>query len=189
MFIVRLLIISVFFLPVLDVRHAARAADTIARSEITEAAPGEIAELKEMFPAADVFGEKSGQRPHYRAYKVDPATGGLVLAGFVFRADEVEPDEFAYASSIEMLVGLTVDGKITKIKILRHIEPFGYFSIDPPEFSAQFAGKSILDSFEAGYDVDAVTGATITVDGTLRVIRKSTRAIARQYLREQKGEK
>jgi len=161
----------------------------IDRSEIREAAPGELKELKDIFPAADLFSEKSGRLPHYKAYSVDAGSGAVNLIGFVFMTNEVEPDEFAYASSIDALVGLTVQGTITKVKILRHIEPFGYFSIDPPEFAAQFEGKSILDPFEWGDDVDAVTGATITVEGAFRVLRKSTRAIARQYLQEQKSGK
>ena len=78
---------------------------------------------------------------------------------------------------------------ITKVKIVDHYEPFGYFSIDPPEFATQFDGKNILERFEEGYDVDSVTGATITVDGAARVIRKSARRIARAYIARKNSEK
>lgn len=138
--------------------------------------------LKEVFPDAAVFSDKTGRLPHYKAY----ASDGETLLGFVFMTHEVEPEEWAYSSEIEALVGLTLGGVITHVKIVDHYEPFGYFSIDPPEFVKQFDGKSILDPFEEGRDIDTVTRATITVEGAARVIRKAARQIARQHLAEQR---
>ncbi len=146
-------------------------------------------QLREIFPQADLFSIKSGALLHHNAYKTDPESGVNTLVGFVFMTDEVEPDEWAYGGEIEALVGMTTEGVITKVKIVDHYEPFGYFSIDPPEFATQFDGKSILERFEEGYDVDSVTGATITVDGAARVIRKSARRIARAYIARTNSEK
>ena len=142
--------------------------------------------LKQVFPRADVFSTKGGELPHHKAYQTNPETGARTLVGYVFFSTDVEPDEFAYASEIVILVGMTTGGAITGLRVLEHFEPYGNFSIDPPEFASQFSGKSILDRFETGRDVDAVTGATVTVDGAVRAIRKSARKIARKYLvREQ----
>ena len=66
--------------------------------------------------------------------------------------------------------------------MIAHREPYGYFSIEPPEFAAQFVGKSVLERFRVGDDVDAVTTATITVSSATRVIRKAARRVAREYL-------
>ena len=44
----------------------------------------------------------------------------------------------------------------------------------------------MLERFEVGGDIDAVTSATVTIEGTARVIRKSARKIVRQHLVEQK---
>ncbi len=144
--------------------------------------------LKEVFPDAEVFSVKEGRYPHHKAYGPDTGTGETVLLGFVFMTIEVEPEEWAYSSEIEVLVGMTTDGVITKAKLIDHYEPFGYFSIDPPEFIDQFEGKSILDPFEEGRDIDTVTRATITIEGAARVIKKAARKIARQYLSEQQKE-
>ncbi|MGB1875602.1 MAG: FMN-binding protein [Rhodospirillaceae bacterium] len=142
--------------------------------------------LREVFPEADIFSVKSGRLPYHKVYKTDPDSGENTLLGFAFLTHEVEPDEWAYEGPIEILVGMTVDGTITGIKIVDHYEPFGYFSIDPPEFEEQFKNKSILDEFEEGRDIDAVSRATITVEGAARVVRKSARQIARQHLRQER---
>lgn len=166
---------------------ASQVSFTIAQDKAIEAASAEEQLLlKEVFPGADVFSTKEGKKPHYRAYATDSKSGANTLLGFVFMTHEVEPEEWAYSSEIEALVGITTEGVITKVKMVDHYEPFGYFSIDPPEFVDQFEGKSILDPFEEGRDIDTVTRATITIEGAARVIRKSARQIAKQYLAEQK---
>jgi transcriptional regulator of nitric oxide reductase len=160
-----------------------------AAAKIDRASADDERLYKSVFPDADIFSVKGGARPHAKAYKLDPGMGDATVVGFVFRTNEVEPDEWAYASQLEILVGLTTAGKITAVRVIRHYEPYGYFSIDRPEFAGQFEGKSILDAFEVGEDVDDVSRATITVDGAGRVIKKSTRRILQQHLAEQKGTK
>ncbi|MBM3514127.1 MAG: FMN-binding protein [Alphaproteobacteria bacterium] len=156
---------------------------------IDRASPEDEKLYKSVFPDANIFSVKGGAKPHVRAYKLDPTTGDATVVGFVFRTDEVEPDEYAYSSQIAQLVGLTTAGKITAVKVISHREPFGYFSVDPPDYVSQYQGKSILNTFEVGEDIDAVTRATITIDGGARVIKKSARRIMQLYLAEQKAKK
>jgi transcriptional regulator of nitric oxide reductase len=73
-------------------------------------------------------------------------------------------------------------GLITGIIVTEHHEPYGNFSIDPPQFPAQFKGKDVRDRFRVGADVDAVSRASITVGSATRAIRNSARRIARAYL-------
>ena len=73
-------------------------------------------------------------------------------------------------------------GVLTGVIVADHNEPYGDFSVDPPEFAAQFKGKSIRDPFRVGSDVDAVSRATITVTSAARAIRNSARRIATQLL-------
>ena len=165
-------------------------ASSIVRAEEIKVAAKEVElQLREVFPSAEMFSVKEGRFPHHKAYGPDPETGERTLLGFVFITIEVEPEEWAYSSEIEMLVGMTTGGVITKVKMIDHYEPFGYFSIDPPEFLEQFEGKSILDPFEEGRDIDTVTRATITIEGAARVIKKAGRKIARQHLskRQEQG--
>jgi transcriptional regulator of nitric oxide reductase len=146
----------------------------------------EEALFKEVFSQGEAFSTKEGRYPHHKAYVTNAASGDAEVAGFVFYTVEIEPNEFGYESRLEFLVGMTVDGTITGIKLIDHFEPFGYFSIEPEEFAAQFDGKSILDRFEQGDDIEAISRATITIDSAARVIRLSARKIARQYLEEQR---
>lgn len=152
--------------------------------EIAAATADEEALLKQVFPAGDVFSIKEGRLPHHRAYTNDD-DGNPTLTGFVFMTNEVEPDEWAYESRIEMLVGMTKEGVITGVKLIDHYEPFGYFSIEPEEFAVQFKDKSILEKFEEGRDIDTVSRATISIESAARVVRKSSRKIARQFLDEE----
>jgi NosR/NirI family nitrous oxide reductase transcriptional regulator len=135
------------------------------------------AQLKELFPAATSFSPRGGSPPHFKAY-----TGAQSLAGFAFWTTELEPLERAYDGPIKMLVGLDTKGVLTGILVVEHHEPYGNFSIDPPEFAAQFKGKSIRDPFRVGTDVDAVSRATITVTSATRAIKNSARRIARQLI-------
>ncbi|MBT5239310.1 MAG: FMN-binding protein [Rhodospirillaceae bacterium] len=154
---------------------------------IEQVTEGEKALLREVFPDADIFSVKSGQLPNHKVYKTDPDTGANTLLGFAFMTHEVEPDEWAYEGPIEILVGVTVGGVITGIKIVDHYEPFGYFSIDPPEFSEQFDNKSILDRFEEGRDIDSVSRATISIESAARVVKKTARRVAKQHLQQEQA--
>ena len=146
------------------------------------ATPDQTRLLRQVFFEADAFSAKEGDLPHHKAYKTDPKTGATTLVGVVFLTTDVEPDEWAYGGPIDILVGLTTEGVITAVRVLDHREPFGSFSIEPPEFADQFEGKSIFDPFEEGRDIDSVTRATITIEGAARVIRVSARKVARKYL-------
>lgn len=140
--------------------------------------------FSQVYPDADVFGVKRGAYPYHPAYATDPDNGENTLIGFVFLTTDVEPEERAYGGPIEILVGMTTNGVLTGIRVVKHTEPWGPFSIEEEAFAPQFVGKSVLDPFEVGRDIDAVTRVTITVDGAVRTIRKSARKIARQHLAE-----
>ncbi len=138
--------------------------------------------LQEVFPDADLFATKSGEYPNHKAYKSDEETGETRHVGFVFLTTDVVPDERAYGGPIDILVGMTTDGVLTGIRVVKHREPWGPFFIERKDYAPQFIGKSVLDPFEVGEDIDAVTRVTLTMDGAARAIRKSARQIARQYL-------
>jgi NosR/NirI family nitrous oxide reductase transcriptional regulator len=136
-------------------------------------------QLKTVFPGAAAFSPKQGSPPHFKIYS-DP--GSQTIAGFAFWTTELEPLERGYDGPIKVLVGMDTKGVLTGVLVVEHHEPYGDFSVEPPEFAAQFKGKSIRDPFKVGSDVDAVSRATITVESTSRGIRNSARRIARQLL-------
>jgi NosR/NirI family nitrous oxide reductase transcriptional regulator len=143
--------------------------------------PKLLEHLTRLFPAATSFSPKVAAPPHFKAFTRDPRAGDEVI-GFVFWTTELEPLERAYDGPIKILVGLNMAGVLTGIVVVDHHEPYGNFSIEPPEFAAQFAGKSIRDPFRVGDDIDAVSRASITVTSATRVIKNSARRVARQLL-------
>ena len=141
------------------------------------------AHLEHLFPAATSFSPKEGNPPHFKAYRNDAGDGGApTLVGFAFYTTELEPLERGYDGPIRVLVGMDTGGVLTSIVVIDHNEPYGYFSIEPPEFAAQFVRKSIRDRFRVGDDIDAISTATLTVTSTTRAVRNGARRIARQFL-------
>ncbi|MEE8349420.1 MAG: FMN-binding protein, partial [Acidobacteriota bacterium] len=143
--------------------------------------------IQEVFPEADAFSAKEGRPLHYKAYQIDPQSEEKRLLGFVFFTIDAEPRERGYEGPINIAVGVNLQGKITRIKVVAHREPYGYFSVDRARFAEQFIGKSILDRFRVGKDVDAVSRATMSIGTSARSIRKGARRIIKQHLEQQGG--
>jgi NosR/NirI family nitrous oxide reductase transcriptional regulator len=154
---------------------------TVARGQASADAKLQ-AQLKQLFPGAATFSPKGGAPPHFKALGAAADVGAAPTIGFAFWTTELEPLERGYDGPIKMLVGLDTSGVLTGIVVASHHEPYGDFSIDPPEFAAQFKGKNIRDPFKVGADVDAVSRATITIMSATRAIKNSARRVARQLI-------
>ena len=139
-------------------------------------------QLKRLFPAAGSFSAKGGTPPHFRALAAANGIDATRTLGFAFWTTELEPLERGYDGPIKMLVGIDTAGILTGVVVVSHHEPYGDFSIDPPEFAEQFKGKNIRDAFRVGADVDAVSRATITIMSATRAIRNSARRVAKQLI-------
>jgi len=141
-------------------------------------------QLKKVFPSATSFSPKQTRPlPHYIAYTGNPPS--QMIAGYVFWTTELEPLERGYDGPIKMLVGLDTNAKLTGVLVTEHHEPYGYFSVEPPQFAQQFKGKDIRDPFKVGADVDAVSRASITINSSSRAIRNGARRLARALLTPQ----
>ena len=138
--------------------------------------------LEVLFPDATSFSPKDGAPPHFKAFVNDGGSGQPTLAGYAFWTTDLEPLERGYDGPIQILVGVDLAGVLTGILVVRHHEPYGYFSVDTPEFAAQFTHKNIRDRFRVGRDIDAVSTATMTVTSATRAVRNAARRIARQFL-------
>ena len=139
-------------------------------------------QLKQLFPAAASFSPKVPDPPHYKAYAANPGAVPPVVAGVAFWTTEIEPLERGYDGPIKMLVGMDTKGILTGVIVVQHHEPYGDFSIETPQFAAQFQGKSVRDPFKVGVDVDAVSRATISITSAALAIRNSARRMATQLL-------
>ena len=139
--------------------------------------------LRQLFPAAVAFSPHAGTPLHYKAFGVDPkANPSAPPIGLVFWTTDLVPSEHGYHGAIHMLVGLDMTGLLTGVIVNFNTEPYGYFSVDPPEFATQFKGKSIRAPFRVGEDVHAVSRATISISSAARALRDSSRAMAKQFL-------
>src|SRR5215831_9271685 len=139
------------------------------------------AQLKRVFPNATSFSMKQANPlPHYVAYTGNP--GSQSIAGYVFWTTELEPLERGYDGPIKMLVGLDTSAHLTGVLVTEHHEPYGYFSVELPEFAQQFRGKDIRDPFKVGSDVAAVSRASISINSSARAIRNGARRVARALL-------
>ena len=142
-------------------------------------------ELKQLFPSAAAFSALSGDPLHYKAYAVDPKTNpSAPTIGIAFWTTDMVPDEHGYHGPIHILVGLDLKGTITGAIVDYDSEPYGYFSVEPPKFAAQFRGKTIRDPFVVGRDVDAVARASISIASATRAIRDGSRLAAGKLLPE-----
>ena len=145
--------------------------------------PKPDAHLKKLFPAAAAFSKLEGTPLHYTAYAADPQQNPAAAPlGFAFWTTDMVPDEHGYHGPIHILVGMGPNGVLTGVAVDYDSEPYGYFSVEPPEFAAQFTGKSVRDQFRVGADVDAVSRATLSVNSAARAIRDSSRLVARALL-------
>ena len=139
-------------------------------------------QLLQLFPEAESFSAKEGNPPHFKAFGAAGDGGEPELLGLAFWTTELEPLERAYDGPIKILVGMDTVGVLTGIVITDHREPYGYFSIDLPEFPKQFEGKSVRESFRVGDDIDAISRATVTITSASRAVRNRSRRVARAHL-------
>jgi transcriptional regulator of nitric oxide reductase len=145
-------------------------------------------QLKQLFPSAATFSSKGGTPPHFKALSAATGADAPRTLGFAFWTTELEPLERGYDGPIKMLVGLDTAGVLTGVIVADHHEPYGNFSIEPPEFAAQFKGKSVRDPFKVGDDVDAVSRATITIVSATRAIKNSARRVAKRLVAPPPGQ-
>ncbi len=147
----------------------------------------EVEGLRAVFPDASRFSTTRRNPPFAEVFASDPQTDQERVIGLAFYTDELAPYERGYDGPIRMLVGLDLTGRITRVQVLEHHEPYGYFSIDTPDFVQQFIGKPVGDRFRVGDDIDAIARATITVVSATRAIGSTARRIARTYLEEREA--
>jgi transcriptional regulator of nitric oxide reductase len=142
-------------------------------------------DLKRLFPNAAAFSPLGGDPLHFTAYSADPkANPSAAKLGIAFWTTDLVPYEHGYHGPIHILVGMDARATILGVVIDYDSEPYGYFSVEPPKFAAQFKGKTVTDPFRVGVDVDAVSRASLSINSATRAIRDSSRMVAKSLLPE-----
>ena len=138
---------------------------------------------KRLFPDAAGISLHSGTPLHWKIYSVDPRNNpGAQPTAFAFWTTDIVPHERGYNGPTHMFVGMDMTGRIVGAITDFSTDPYAHFSVDPPEFAAQFAGKSIRAPFRVGDDIHAVSRATLTVSSATRAVRDSARTMAKLFL-------
>jgi electron transport complex protein RnfG len=122
--------------------------------------------LREVMPEGRDFEavESDGEIIYYKIYDKDKK-----LMGFAFQAQTK-----GYSSDIVTMVGMTMDGEITAIKVLSQNETPGLGArIAEPAFTGQFSHKNIQGISE----VQAITGATISSKAVIDSVKKKAQEI------------
>jgi electron transport complex protein RnfG len=120
--------------------------------------------MKEILPTADKF-EKADVKVSGKVSEVNAGLKGTEIAGYAIK---VAPK--GYGGPVEIMVGISADGKVSGIKILSHTETPGLGANAPePKFSDQYKNKPTKDKLEVvkvapkkDNEIQAITGATIT---------------------------
>ena len=155
----------------------------IAAADRIYTLPDPSAELKRLFPAAKAFSTLAGDPLHFNAYAADPkANPAEKPIGVAFWTTDLVPQEHGYHGPIHILVGMDMTAVLSGVIVTYNSEPYGYFSVEPPKFAAQFKGKKISDPFRVGGDVDAVSRASISIGSATRAIRDASRMVATKLL-------
>ncbi|MCM0649912.1 RnfABCDGE type electron transport complex subunit G [Clostridium swellfunianum] len=120
--------------------------------------------MKEILPKADEFKVKETAVEGI----IKEVNEGLASGKTSGYAIKVAPK--GYGGAVELMVGISTEGKVEGIKILSHSETPGLGANAPqPKFSGQFKGKPIAKELtvvkkapSADNEIEAITGATIT---------------------------
>lgn len=98
-------------------------------------------------------------------YDADNGTGYVITA-----------EDKGFGGEIVVMVGIDIDGKITGVKVLEHLETPGLGTKAMTESHlSQFVGQERITtvSEESAANIDAISGATISSDAVFRAVDKA----------------
>jgi len=134
----------------------------------------------DLIPGADHYGPVQGVPPVMKVF------AGERLVGYAFvNADWVNSTGYS-GEPIQILVGLTTDGKIAGARLMAHHEPIVLIGIPPERIAAfikGYVGRDVLSISRAAPSerppVDIVSGATVTVTVIAESMVRSAVRVAR----------
>jgi electron transport complex protein RnfG len=141
---------------------------------ISQALADEGAALKDVLAAAENFEPVKSEKGivYYKAYNKDNK-----FIGVAFKTQSK-----GYSSIIEAMVGMTKDGTITAIKILKQNETAGVGArVVEPSFTGQFSNKNVQNLNE----VQAITGATVSSGAVIDAVTQKAKEI-KELIKDEK---
>ncbi|MBB3190320.1 transcriptional regulator NosR [Halomonas cerina] len=135
----------------------------------------ELAQVHEGFPDADRLEAIDSEWPVSGVYAGDE------LLGYAFETVDVAPIPAYSGKPVNLLVGIDPGGRLTMAKVLDHTEPIMLVGI-PDQKLQDFAGAHVPhhvnDTPKIGDNLDAISGATVTVIVVNDTIMRAARRVA-----------
>ncbi|MDH5785368.1 MAG: 4Fe-4S binding protein [Chromatiales bacterium] len=138
--------------------------------------------LTDFFPQASGVGDYSGDPPSAPVYQAGETIG------YLLHTIDIAPIPAYSGKPMDMLVGIDLQGVIRGVKVIEHHEPILLVGIPEStleEFGRQYVGRRVDEHIrvggsggEGGSDIDAVSGATVTVIVMNRAIMRAAQQVA-----------
>ncbi|AMD00746.1 transcriptional regulator NosR [Halomonas chromatireducens] len=135
----------------------------------------ELSQVKAGFPDATRLADVEGEHPAKAVY------AGDTLLGYAFETDDIAPIPAYSGRPISMLVGIDLEAHITQATILGHEEPIMLVGIPEQrlvDYADAHAPHHVNERLRVGENLDAISGATVTVIVLTETVMRSARRVA-----------
>jgi len=135
----------------------------------------EVNQVKSVFPAAERLVDAETE------LAVQAVMGGDKVLGYVFETMDITPIPAYSGKPINLLVAMTPEGDIAMAQVLEHSEPIMLVGIPESKlqnFAASHTDFSVNDNPKIGDNLDAISGATVTVIVVNETIMRAARQVA-----------
>lgn len=142
---------------------------------LPSAQAAEVNRIKPYFPTAERLVAADSD------YSVQAIMSGDELLGYVFETIDITPIPAYSGKPINLLVAITPEGKIVLAQVLTHSEPIMLVGIPESKlqhFAASHTDFSVNDNPKIGDNLDAISGATVTVIVVTETIMRAARLVA-----------
>ncbi|UBR50189.1 regulatory protein NosR [Halomonas sp. FeN2] len=136
----------------------------------------ELEQVREGFPTAERLEAADSQWPVSRVLDSDDE-----LRGYAFESEDVAPIPAYSGKPVNVLVGIDLDGQIVQADVLSHSEPIMLVGIPESKlnsFADEHESAHVNDRLRVGDNLDAISGATVTVIVVSDTIMRSARQVA-----------
>lgn len=135
----------------------------------------ELDQVREGFPEADRLESADSQWP------VSRVMAGDELLGYAFESVEMAPIPAYSGKPVNMLVAFDLEGNIVQADVISHEEPIMLVGIPEQkleDFADDHVGAHVNDRMKVGGNLDAISGATVTVIVVSDTVMRAARLVA-----------
>jgi len=131
--------------------------------------------LEEFFPEVESYEEKGEEgEKYFTAFDEDEEKLGIIARS---EAEGYGEEPIRYEIAID------TEGEIIGTRVISHAETPGVGdAIESEDFKEQLAGLTLEDPISVGNDIEAVTGATVSVTSLVSSVRSSVDYVGEEFL-------